>query len=99
MSGMDTAQEDLRGRLLIDKEVDVSLESISYKYRAKEDLYIATGDVVLSSGAITLSAQKAEYNLKTKEAIVSGGMRVVPSIFLIRQALSMMRAYSLRRII
>ncbi|NLA74769.1 MAG: LPS-assembly protein LptD, partial [Deltaproteobacteria bacterium] len=50
------------------------LESASYEYRIKDELYIATGDVVLSSGPVTLSAQKAEYNLKTKIAVASGGI-------------------------
>ncbi len=71
---MLNAQEDIKERLLIDKEADLYLESISYEYRVRDDVYIATGDVVLRSGAIILSAQKAEYNLKTKIAKVSGGI-------------------------
>ncbi|MBN1907129.1 MAG: LPS-assembly protein LptD, partial [Deltaproteobacteria bacterium] len=69
-----SAQDSVRERFIIDPEADVSLESISYKYMVKDELGIATGDVVLSSDAYTLSAQKAEINYKTKMAVVSGSI-------------------------
>lgn len=69
-----SAQDSLRERFVIDPEADVSLETISYKYMAKEDKFIATGDAVLRSGSYTLSAQNAEYNRKTTVAVASEGI-------------------------
>jgi LPS-assembly protein len=68
------AQERIRERFVIDPKAEVSVEAISYKYMPKEDLFLFTEEVVLSSGAFTLSARKAEYNLKTSVAAVSGNI-------------------------
>ena len=67
-----SAGDRLKNPLMIDKESNVELTAISYE--VKGDLYTASGDVIIKSGNITLFAQKAVYNMKTKKAEVSGGI-------------------------
>ena len=66
------AKEDLKSRLKIDKDSDVEFSAGTYEITG--DIFTGKEDVVLKSGEITLSSQKAVFNLKTKIAEVSGGI-------------------------
>jgi LPS-assembly protein len=57
-------------------EAPWNIEAKRLIYKAKEQVYEAEGDVVISRGDQILHAQKAVYNTKTGFAEVSGGVKL-----------------------
>ena len=76
MNQILSAQESLKNRFSIGKDSDVEIEAWNVEIRRKENLYIATGDVVFKSEGFILSAQKAVVNRNTETAELSGGILI-----------------------
>jgi len=65
-----------RRGLLDDDTIPWNITANSLTYNEKEGTYLAEGDVVITKAGQTLFTQRAEFNVKTGIARVSGGLRL-----------------------
>jgi LPS-assembly protein len=71
------AGELLKKRGLLDDDaIPWNITAKSLTYNEKEGTYLAEGDVVITKAGQTLFTQRAEFNVKTGIARVSGGLRL-----------------------